>query len=97
MPNDNVVIVGHNKKIGYVYFIRELLIGKLREFFGDRCLINCVGICMEALCSPRMTEPTGNIVICLKALYTLFEGDEPRKILMENKSLAIELCNVLHR
>uniref|UniRef100_A0A1B6GMZ3 HEAT repeat-containing protein 5A n=1 Tax=Cuerna arida TaxID=1464854 RepID=A0A1B6GMZ3_9HEMI len=55
------------------------------------------GICMEALCNPRMTEPSKNMVVCLKALYTLFEGSEPRKMLMETKSLAIELCNVLHR
>ncbi|XP_054269957.1 HEAT repeat-containing protein 5B-like isoform X2 [Macrosteles quadrilineatus] len=55
------------------------------------------GICMEALCSPRLSEPSENTVICLKALYTLFEGQEPCRMLMESKSLSIELCNVLHR
>ncbi|EEB14387.1 conserved hypothetical protein [Pediculus humanus corporis] len=55
------------------------------------------GICMEALCSPRSCEPTETVLICLRALRTLFDTSEPRGMLMREKSLAIELCNVLHR
>lgn len=55
------------------------------------------GICMEALCSPRMSEPLESVITCLRALYTLLDSTEPRQMLMVDKSLAIELCNVLHR
>lgn len=55
------------------------------------------GICMEALCSPRMSEPLESVITCLRALYTLLDSAEPRQMLMVDKSLAIELCNVLHR
>ncbi|KAL0275721.1 UNVERIFIED_CONTAM: hypothetical protein PYX00_003499 [Menopon gallinae] len=55
------------------------------------------GICMEALCSPRSCEPMSSILICLRALYTLLDTVKPREMLMNNKSLPIELCNVLHR
>ncbi|RZF35276.1 hypothetical protein LSTR_LSTR014265 [Laodelphax striatellus] len=55
------------------------------------------GICMEALCSPRMSEPLESVIICLRALYTLLDTPEPRAMLLVDKSLAIELCNVLHR
>ncbi|XP_039288533.1 HEAT repeat-containing protein 5B isoform X2 [Nilaparvata lugens] len=55
------------------------------------------GICMEALCSPRMSEPLESVIICLRALYTLLDNPEPRIMLLVDKSLAIELCNVLHR
>ncbi|XP_014207871.1 HEAT repeat-containing protein 5B [Copidosoma floridanum] len=55
------------------------------------------GICMEALCSPRSSESTQNIETCLSALYTLLDSLWARKVLVVNKSLPIELCNVLHR
>ncbi|KAK2577979.1 hypothetical protein KPH14_008413 [Odynerus spinipes] len=55
------------------------------------------GICMEALCSPRSSESTQNIETCLNALYTLLDSVWARKILVADKSLSIELCNVLHR
>ncbi|CAB0029572.1 unnamed protein product [Trichogramma brassicae] len=55
------------------------------------------GICMEALCSTRSSESLQNIETCLKALYTLLDSAWARKVLMSNKSLPIELCNVLHR
>ncbi|XP_073980275.1 HEAT repeat-containing protein 5B isoform X3 [Rhodnius prolixus] len=55
------------------------------------------GICMEALCSPRMVEPLESVVTCLQALFTLLDSELPRQLLMEDKSLGIELCNVLHR
>ena len=52
---------------------------------------------MEALCSPRSSESSQNIETCLSALYTLLDSICARKALMANKSLPIELCNVLHR
>jgi hypothetical protein len=52
---------------------------------------------MEALCSPRMTEPLDSVLTCLKALYTLLDSTFPRHMLMADRSLSIELCNVLHR
>ncbi|XP_051162517.1 HEAT repeat-containing protein 5B isoform X3 [Leptopilina boulardi] len=55
------------------------------------------GICMEALCSPRSSESTQNIETCLSALYTLLDSQWARKVLMTDRSLPIELCNVLHR
>ncbi|KAK5639624.1 hypothetical protein RI129_012116 [Pyrocoelia pectoralis] len=55
------------------------------------------GICMEALCSSRSSEPLGSIVTCLQALYTLLDSVWARELLMVDKSLGIELCNVLHR
>ncbi|XP_014275349.1 HEAT repeat-containing protein 5B isoform X4 [Halyomorpha halys] len=55
------------------------------------------GICMEALCSPRMVEPTESVITCLKALFTLLDSELPRQMLMQDRSLSIELCNVLHR
>lgn len=55
------------------------------------------GICMEALCSPRSIEPLESIVTCLHALHTLLDSSWARELLMINKSLGVELCNVLHR
>lgn len=55
------------------------------------------GICMEALCSPRSTEPLESIITCLQALYTLLDSEYTRQLLMGDGSLGIELCNVLHR
>ncbi|XP_023717362.1 HEAT repeat-containing protein 5B isoform X2 [Cryptotermes secundus] len=55
------------------------------------------GICMEALCTPRSSEPVESVLTCLQALYTLLDSTWPREILMDDRSLGIELCNVLHR
>jgi len=52
---------------------------------------------MEALCSPRSSEPVESVLTCLQALYTLLDSAWPRETLMGDKSLGIELCNVLHR
>lgn len=55
------------------------------------------GICMEALCSPRSIEPLESIITCLKALYTLLDSNIAKEFIMVDKTLGIELCNVLHR
>jgi len=55
------------------------------------------GICMEALCSPRSSESPQNIETCLNALHTLLDSIWARKIFITDRSLPIELCNVLHR
>uniref|UniRef100_W4VS74 HEAT repeat-containing protein 5A n=1 Tax=Corethrella appendiculata TaxID=1370023 RepID=W4VS74_9DIPT len=55
------------------------------------------GICMEALCSTRTNEKLECVITCLQSLYTVFDSKWARKMLMREKSLAIELCNVLHR
>ncbi|XP_015601934.1 HEAT repeat-containing protein 5B isoform X2 [Cephus cinctus] len=55
------------------------------------------GICMEALCSPRSSESIQNTETCLSALYTLLNSTWARKVLISDRSLPIELCNVLHR
>ncbi|XP_039953261.1 HEAT repeat-containing protein 5B isoform X1 [Bactrocera tryoni] len=55
------------------------------------------GICMEALCSTRTSEKPKNVISCLQSLYTIFDSDWARKQLIKNKTLTIELCNVLHR
>lgn len=55
------------------------------------------GICMEALSTPRSNRPVEHIIICLQALYTLLNTKYIRELLIENISLGIELCNVLHR
>ena len=52
---------------------------------------------MEALCSPRVSESVQNIETCLNALYTLLDSSWARKVLIADRSLPIELCNVLHR
>ena len=52
---------------------------------------------MEALCSPRSSESIQNIETCLSALYTLLDSQWARKVLMTDRSLPMELCNVLHR
>lgn len=52
---------------------------------------------MEALCCTRSVEPLESIITCLQALYTLFDSQWARNLIMVDKSLGIELCNVLHR
>ncbi|RWS17916.1 HEAT repeat-containing protein 5B-like protein [Dinothrombium tinctorium] len=55
------------------------------------------GICMEALCNPKSSEPVSYVIVCLKSLETLFSHLFPRSIIGKDKLLSIELCNVLHR
>uniref|UniRef100_A0A182S6N7 HEAT repeat-containing protein 5B n=1 Tax=Anopheles maculatus TaxID=74869 RepID=A0A182S6N7_9DIPT len=55
------------------------------------------GICMEALCSTRTNEKLDSVVACLQSLYTVFDSAWSREMLMQNKTLPVELCNVLHR
>ncbi|XP_055635058.1 HEAT repeat-containing protein 5B isoform X2 [Toxorhynchites rutilus septentrionalis] len=55
------------------------------------------GICMEALCSTRTNEKLDSVIACLQSLYTIFDSKWSRLMLSKNKSLPIELCNVLHR
>uniref|UniRef100_A0A182NMS5 HEAT repeat-containing protein 5A n=1 Tax=Anopheles dirus TaxID=7168 RepID=A0A182NMS5_9DIPT len=55
------------------------------------------GICMEALCSTRTNEKLDSVIACLQSLYTVFDSAWSREMLMQNKTLPVELCNVLHR
>ncbi|XP_035795825.1 HEAT repeat-containing protein 5B-like isoform X2 [Anopheles albimanus] len=55
------------------------------------------GICMEALCSTRTNEKLDCVIACLQSLYTIFDSSWSRELLMRNKTLPVELCNVLHR
>lgn len=55
------------------------------------------GVCMEALCSTRSSEKHESIVSCLQALHTVFDSTWSRRLLFQNRLLAVELCNVLHR
>lgn len=55
------------------------------------------GICMEALCSTRTNEKPECVVACLQSLFTVFNGKWSRQVFTRNRSLPIELCNVLHR
>lgn len=66
------------------------------EIHSDRFHL-IFGICMEALCSPRSTEPLECVVVCLQALYKLLESPWARGNIGNDPQLAIELCNVLHR
>ncbi|XP_058822111.1 HEAT repeat-containing protein 5B isoform X2 [Topomyia yanbarensis] len=55
------------------------------------------GICMEALCSTRTNEKQDSVIACLQSLYTIFDSKWSRLMMTKNKSLPVELCNVLHR
>uniref|UniRef100_T1KZX8 HEAT repeat-containing protein 5B n=1 Tax=Tetranychus urticae TaxID=32264 RepID=T1KZX8_TETUR len=55
------------------------------------------GICMEALCNPKSTEPLSYIIICLRSMETLLTHPYPQSMIGSDTKLAIELCNVLHR
>lgn len=55
------------------------------------------GICMEALCSTRSSEKHESVVSCLRGVYTILNSEWSRRMLFKDKSLAVELCNVLHR
>ncbi|XP_037035883.1 HEAT repeat-containing protein 5B isoform X5 [Bradysia coprophila] len=55
------------------------------------------GICMEALCSTRSSEKHESVVSCLRGVYTILSSPWSRRMLFKDKTLAVELCNVLHR
>lgn len=55
------------------------------------------GICMEALCCPRSSQPQESLLTCLRALHSLLDAPWARGILVQDPTLPIELCNVLHR
>lgn len=55
------------------------------------------GICMEALCSTRTNEKLPSVIACLQSLYTIFGSSWARNTITKNKSLLVELCNVLYR
>lgn len=55
------------------------------------------GISMEAICSTRSNEKLESIISCLQSIYTVFDCEWARQQLFVEKSLAVELCNVLHR
>ena len=55
------------------------------------------GICMEALCNPKSTEPLSYVVVCLKSLQQLLCHPFPELLMGRDSQLSIELCNVLHR
>ncbi|XP_074597132.1 HEAT repeat-containing protein 5B isoform X2 [Brevipalpus obovatus] len=55
------------------------------------------GICMEALCNPKSSEPVIFIIICLKSLDTLLSHQFAQDMIGSDVRLSIELTNVLHR
>ncbi|XP_076262348.1 HEAT repeat-containing protein 5B isoform X3 [Rhynchophorus ferrugineus] len=55
------------------------------------------GTCIEALCGPRGTESPYVVDTCLRALKAILEVSKARELLLEDSSLVVELCNVLHR
>lgn len=55
------------------------------------------GIAMEAICSTRSNEKLDAVILCLQSIYTLFDSAWARQQLFLDRTLAVELCNVLHR
>ena len=55
------------------------------------------GICMEALCNPKSSEPLSYVIVCLKSLQQLLSHPFPESLLGKDSQLSVELCNVLHR
>lgn len=55
------------------------------------------GMCMESLCSTRTNEKLDCVIACLQSLYTVFDSKWSRGMLAKNKTLLVELCNVLYR
>lgn len=55
------------------------------------------GICMEALCNPKSTDPMETVIVCLTSLKTLLSHELPSKLIVSDHKLSIELCTVLHR
>ncbi|RWS31952.1 HEAT repeat-containing protein 5B-like protein, partial [Leptotrombidium deliense] len=61
------------------------------------CFHLLFGICMEALCNPKSSDPVSYVIVCLKSLETLLSHPIPQSTIGKDKQLSIELCNVLHR
>lgn len=55
------------------------------------------GISMQAICNTRSSEKVDSVIACLQAMYTVFDTAWARSQLFTDRSLAVELCNVLHR
>lgn len=55
------------------------------------------GISMQAICNTRSSEKVDSVISCLQAMFTVFDSAWARRQLFTDRSLAIELCNVLHR
>lgn len=55
------------------------------------------GISMQAICNTRSSEKVDSVISCLQAMFTVFDSSWARRQLFTDRSLAIELCNVLHR
>lgn len=55
------------------------------------------GISMQAICNTRSSEKVDSVISCLQAMFTVFDSSWGRQQLFTDRSLAIELCNVLHR
>lgn len=55
------------------------------------------GISMQAICNTRSSEKVDPVISCLQAMLTVFDSAWARRQLFTDRSLAIELCNVLHR
>ena len=63
----------------------------------NKCCVLLSGICIEALCNPTSVQPLETTNVCLKALSTLLDDPWTRVRLGADRTLAIELLNVLHR
>uniref|UniRef100_H2Z3V2 HEAT repeat-containing protein 1 n=1 Tax=Ciona savignyi TaxID=51511 RepID=H2Z3V2_CIOSA len=56
-----------------------------------------LGVCVEALCSPRTSDSINVILSCLSTLDALYSSDWTRSKINEDKVHSVELLNVLHR
>ncbi|XP_078491480.1 HEAT repeat-containing protein 5B-like [Ciona intestinalis] len=56
-----------------------------------------LGVCVEALCSPRTSDSISVILSCLSTLDALFSSEWTRKKINEDHLISVELLNVLHR
>uniref|UniRef100_H2Y0W9 HEAT repeat-containing protein 5B n=1 Tax=Ciona intestinalis TaxID=7719 RepID=H2Y0W9_CIOIN len=56
-----------------------------------------LGVCVEALCSPRTSDSISVILSCLSTLDSLFSSEWTRKKINEDHLISVELLNVLHR
>ncbi|KAI1285000.1 HEAT repeat-containing protein 5B [Halotydeus destructor] len=71
--------------------------GDLEDKQGKSNFHLLFGICMEALCDPKSTDPHEIVLVALESLQTLFSHHHSRLLIAKDKQLAIELCSVLHR
>nr|CAB3252346.1 HEAT repeat-containing protein 5B-like [Phallusia mammillata] len=68
-----------------------------REEKRERNLHLVMGVCVEALCSPRISDSVGVITACLSSLNALFSAKWTRQNVGKNQVFGIEVLNVLHR